>query len=107
MLRSCQINGDCVFTGNGKGNIAVVDQNSMASLQHSEFLEDNYDPSGFTNTDVSMSNGKLTTENGHSSPILIDETDENDESPSFHQSESNNQSTHSNNDANVSIICID
>lgn len=82
----------------------------MVSLQHSEFLEDNYDESGFTNTDVSMSNGKFTTEDGHSSPILIDENDEddaNDESHSFHQHESNNQSSHTNTDADVSIICID
>lgn len=74
----------------------------MIALQHSEFLEENYDESGFTNTDVSMPNGKIpNVTNGHSSFILIDDTEESSHSAS------DNASFHQNTTADISIISID
>lgn len=98
--RSFTASGDCTFNGNKKGNIAIV--NHVVSLQHSEFLEDNYEESGFTNTDVSMPNGNiLNGRNILSSPISIDDTEES--SPSA----SHNESLHQNTTADISIISID
>lgn len=100
-FRSFAFNGDCAFNGNKKGNIAIVDQKNMTSLQHSEFLEDNYDESGFKNAAVSITNAKLL--NGQSSPILIDDNEES--SSSSHTS--NNKSYQADTIAEISIITID
>lgn len=79
----------------------------MVSLQHSEYLEENYDESGFKNTDVSMSNGKMPNMvNGESSLILVDDDDDADVSCSYSKN-SNNQNYHHNSIAEISIISID
>lgn len=99
-FRSTSASGDCTFSGNKKGNIAVVD--NVILLQHAEFLEDNYENSGFTNTNVSMPNGKIPID--VSSPIVIDDTEET--SP-FSRNASHNGSFHQNTTADISIISID
>lgn len=63
--------GDCALNGNSKGNIAIIDQNKIVPLQHSEFIENNFDESGFKKADVSMSNGEISNRLG--SPISIDD----------------------------------
>lgn len=73
----------------------------MTTLQISEFLEDNYDESGFGNADVSFTNKKLT--NGHSSPIVIDDIEDESYSPPA----SNNENFQRNSTADISIISID
>lgn len=105
---SFAFSGDCSFSDNKKGNIAIVDQKNMVSLQHSEYLEENYDESGFKNTDVSMSNGKMPNmANGESSLILVDDDDDDaDVSCSFSKN-CNNQNYHHNSIAEISIISID
>lgn len=76
----------------------IVDQMSLVSLQHSEYLEDNYDESGFTNNDVSMSNGKLPNGiNGHSP------RDTTDVGSNLFNSASPNRSLHDNKEADISI----
>lgn len=70
----------------------------MAALQYSEYLEDNYDESGFTNRDVSMSNGKLP--NGHSPIDISDES-------SVIINASTSENSFQNKEANISIISID
>lgn len=102
--KSLTISGGCSFSDNNKGNIVIVDQQIMVSLQHAEFLEDNYDGSGFKNTDVSM----VKCANGHSSPIQViqidDDEDDNDDSSTFSKGSKN---LHHNSTADISIISID
>lgn len=100
--RFLKFSGDCSFSDHKKGNIAIVDQKNMPLLQHSEFLEENFDESGFKNTDVSMSNGKLC-QNEHSWPIIVDDPNE---SIQFSDALSN-RSFHPNSTAEISIISID
>lgn len=92
--------GDYVISGNKKGNIAIVDQKNQVSLQHSEFLEENFDESGFKKVDVRMSNS-FNPSIGHTSPISIDDTEDSiiidaNASNSFQKSTTN-----------ISIISID
>ncbi|XP_031623409.1 protein nessun dorma isoform X2 [Contarinia nasturtii] len=51
LIPSFILNGDCTFVGNKNGNIAVVNHTNVVALQHGEFLEDNYEKSGFKDTD--------------------------------------------------------
>lgn len=99
--KSLTISGDCLFSDNRKGNIVIVDQENMVLLQHAEFLEDNYDGSGFKNNDVSM----LNCANGHSSLIQIDDNeDDTDDTCTFSKGSKN---YHHNSTAEISIISID
>lgn len=92
--------GDYAISGNKKGNIAIVDQKNQVSLQHSEFLEENVDESGFKKVDVRMSNS-FNPPIDHASPISIDDT-EDSIIIDANASSSLQQST-----ANISIISID
>lgn len=69
----------------------------MPLLQHSEFLEENFDENGFQNTDVSISNAKHCRDE-HSSPIIVDDPDESIQCDG---------SFHPNTTAEISIISID
>lgn len=78
----------------------VVDQKRWAALQHSEYLEENYDESGFKKADdVSMSIDNIPSTTNAESSIYIDE--------SFALSESAADISAYNNCANISIISID
>lgn len=52
---SSTFTGVCMMSDNKKGNIVIFNQAEWAALalQHSSFLEENYDKSGFTNENVS------------------------------------------------------
>lgn len=105
IFRSFALNGDCTFDDNKKGNIVIVDQKNIISLQHSEYLEDNHDESGFKNVDVSLTNGKMPENAINLTPIIID--DDLDASYNSLQNDTNNQNSHHCSMAEISIISID
>lgn len=104
IFRSFALGGDCIFDDNKKGNIVIVDQKNVISLQHSEYLEDNHDESGFKKVNVSLTNGKVPNNTANITPIIIDD----DPEASFkHTNDMNNQSSHHCSMAEISIISID
>lgn len=91
---------------NKKGNIVIVDQKNHISLQHSEYLEDNHDESGFKSNDVSMTNGKVASSNAiNITPIIIDD----DLDASYHSAHNDTKmrNSHHNSMAEISIISVD
>lgn len=99
IFRSFAVSGDCEFEDNKMGNINIVDQKNLILLQHSEYLEDNHDESGFKKADVSLTNGKIPPNAINVTPIIID--DDLDSSYTI------NQSSHHCSMAEISIISID
>lgn len=81
-----------------------MDQKNHVSLQHSEYLEDNHDESGFRNADVSLTNGKVSENAINLTPIIID--DDLDASYTIAK-DTANQSSHHSSMAEISIISID
>lgn len=91
---------------NKKGNIVIVNQKNHISLQHSEYLEDNHDESGFRNANVSLTNGKVMSTGAiNLTPIIID--DDLDVSYNCSHNNTNDQNSHHSSLAEISIISID
>lgn len=103
LFRSFAVNGDCAFEDNKIGNINVVDEKSP-TLQHSEYLEDNHDESGFKKANVSLTNGTYPGNAINLTPIIIDDDLDASYSNSFHNN-THGQNSHSM--AEISIISID
>lgn len=76
---SVKFSGDCAMEGNKKGNIVVINHTKWGALQHSAFLEENFDESGFNNRDVSVSSDYKRFKNELSASVMHVDLDNDDD----------------------------